>query len=567
MERHICVWHKENYDERDEVGELIIDGSLIEFYSRFYGEVFPSTYIGWDGEHRYKIFVNGSARYSERKTLDNVESHRVLYVLMQNFQFSKGMKIDSIQGFSFEIPELVKWLGIKTVSFASTDQGSLGAMELHMDPIIPKKENPHIEIGLESRSFDTSIRGDDSVALTIKNIPRIYIHYNEKKTVDTVINDIECLMQFFGLLIGTVSTVDDIRLSIEGQDLKSWLYLNQDFSYNIRTKIVIEKPRTYYYVLAEKIDTYYESWRNFYFDATYELLRRIYFAANGRKEMFAEEIFVEYMRFLDGYHTRICGDEETKSKIKESLKNATNRIKTLLFNEEGKALFEEAMIAADPDWKCNSAHIKEIAGWIAAGYLGKTQLSYRLQELDNKFLSIISKNAIGIEKNTRNFAKHENKTDEELKQIYFKELGDTRNFYSHYKLDKSGVLELQQICSSIDVLKATIISILFSHMGMEMDLIRKIMEFDSELHWQTMCLREEGERPFNPPNNLENIQGKKQKLPIRRRSRRKRTRCYRNAKRRNNRQIIDKSKIVKNRIDSSLPRRQGIGLHRYIIVR
>ena len=273
------------------------------------------------------------------------------------------------------------------------------------------------------------------------------------------------------------------------------------------------------------------------------------------------------MRFLDGYHTRICGDEETKSKIKESLKNATNRIKTLLFNEEGKALFEEAMIAADPDWKCNSAHIKEIAGWIAAGYLGKTQLSYRLQELDNKFLSIISKNAIGIEKNTRNFAKHENKTDEELKQIYFKELGDTRNFYSHYKLDKSGVLELQQICSSIDVLKATIISILFSHMGMEMDLIRKIMEFDSELHWQTMCLREEGERPFNPPNNLENIQGKKQKLPIRRRSRRKRTRCYRNAKRRNNRQIIDKSKIVKNRIDSSLPRRQGIGLHRYIIVR
>ena len=144
MERHICVWHKENYDERDEVGELIIDGSLIEFYSRFYGEVFPSTYIGWDGEHRYKIFVNGSARYSERKTLDNVESHRVLYVLMQNFQFSKGMKIDSIQGFSFEIPELVKWLGIKTVSFASTDQGSLGAMELHMDPIILKKENPHI---------------------------------------------------------------------------------------------------------------------------------------------------------------------------------------------------------------------------------------------------------------------------------------------------------------------------------------------------------------------------------------------------------------------------------------
>ena len=77
------------------------------------------------------------------------------------------------------------------------------------------------------------------------------------------------------------------------------------------------------------------------------MLRRIYLAANGRKELFAEEIFVEYMRFLDGYHTHICG-------------------------------FEETMIKADPDWKCNSSHIKEIASWIAAGYLGKTQLSYRL---------------------------------------------------------------------------------------------------------------------------------------------------------------------------------------------
>lgn len=180
---------------------------------------------------------------------------------------------------------------------------------------------------------------------------------------------------------------------------------------------------------------------------TYELLRRIYFAANGRKELFAEEIFVEYMRFLDGYHTRICGDEETKNKIKESLKESTNTIKGLLFNEKGKALFEEAMIKADPDWKCNSSHIKEIAGWIAAGYLGKTQLSYRLLELD-----------------------------------------------------KSGVLEMQQIFISINVLKSTIIAILFSHMGMDKELIRRIMGFDNELHWQTMCLREKDERPFMHPS-------------------------------------------------------------------
>lgn len=289
-----------------------------------------------------------------------------------------------------------------------------------MSPIVLKEENPHIEIRLESKTFNTSIRMNDSVELTIKNVPRIYIDYNTVTDVETVVADIECLMQFFGLLIGAVSTVDDIRLSVEGQDLKSWLYINRDFSYNLRTQDIFDKPRTYYYVLAEKLETYYESWRKFFNDDTYELLRRIYFASNGRKELFAEEIFIEYMRFIDGYHTRICGDEETKRKIEDALKDSTNRIKELLFNSEGKALFEEAMLKADPNWKCNSSHIKEIAGWIAAGYLAKKQLSYRIQELDKMFFSIISNNAAGVEKNTRNLVKYENKNDEELVQLYFK---------------------------------------------------------------------------------------------------------------------------------------------------
>lgn len=503
MERHICAWHKENSDKPDEVGELIIDGNLIEFYSRFHGEVFPSTYTGVDGERGYKVFVNGSAKYSERKSLEYSSSHRVFYVLMQNYQFSKGMDISGIKEFSFEIPELIKWIGTKTVDFAESDLGTLGAVELDMEPIVLKQEDPHIEIRLESKSFNSSICGDDSVTLIIKNVPRIVVNYGEGKSVETVVEDINCLMQFFGLLIGTVSTVEDIRLSVEGQDLKSWLYINRDFSYNLRTHDIFDRPRTYYYALSENIENYYESWRGFYYDETYELLRRIYFAANGHKELFAEEIFVEYMRFLDGYHTRICGDEESKRKIKESLKESTDKIKELLFNDEGKALFEETMVKVDPDWKCNSTHIKEIAGWIAAGYLGKTQLSYRLQELDKMFYSIIALNAVDVEKNTRNSQRYENKTNEELVQNYFKELGDTRNFYSHYKLDKSGVLEIQQICTSITVLKSTIIAILLSHMGIDKELIRKIIEFDNELHWQTMCLIKEGETPFLHPSQIE----------------------------------------------------------------
>ena len=87
-------------------------------------------------------------------------------------------------------------------------------------------------------------------------------------------------------------------------------------------------------------------------------------------------------------------------------------------------------------------------------------------------------------------------------ELYFKELGDTRNYYSHYKLDKSGVLEIGQILTSINVLKATIISILFSHMGMEQDLTRRILEFDEEVSFETKFLRKEYDRPFEHPSRV-----------------------------------------------------------------
>lgn len=55
---------------------------------------------------------------------------------------------------------------------------------------------------------------------------------------------------------------------------------------------------------------------------------------------------------------------------------------------------------------------------------------------------------------------------------------------------------------TINVLKATIISIFMRHMGLDIDLIRKILQFDSELNFQTMCLRRDGEYPFAHPSEL-----------------------------------------------------------------
>ena len=62
MERHIGTWHKENDSSKSEVGELLIDGNHLEFYRRFHGLVFPETFIGEDGQFRYKVFVKDLIR-------------------------------------------------------------------------------------------------------------------------------------------------------------------------------------------------------------------------------------------------------------------------------------------------------------------------------------------------------------------------------------------------------------------------------------------------------------------------------------------------------------------------
>lgn len=204
------------------------------------------------------------------------------------------------------------------------------------------------------------------------------------------------------------------------------------------------------------------------------------------------------MRFLDGYHTRISGDAETEKALKTALTDAKKVIKTCIFTEDNRPIFEEAIQKVLPDWKYNSKNVGDISEWIASGYLGRKDLSHRLKELDNSFYSIISNNALEIKRLSRTSPTSEEIEKDKIIEQYYKELGDTRNYYSHYKKDKSGVLNFTQLSDSIKVLKATIISILLSHIELG-DIGRKMIAFDSELNSQTMFLRQEGEKPFLRP--------------------------------------------------------------------
>lgn len=499
MERHIGTWHKESDPTNSEVGELLIDGNHIEFYSRFHGTVFPETFIGEDGHYGYKVFVNGSAKPGQNRVVENTVSHRVFYVLMQNFGFSKGTDISGIKEFSFTIPELVNWIGINTVFYCSTDQEEPAAGEYHFHPICIKECDPNVGLYFESKTFESILTMEDATTITIKKEPRIRVIYEQPSDISRVLSDIECITQFLGLLIGKISDVNDIRLTVEGQEAKSWLFINRDFSYNLMTQDIFDRPRTYHYVIDENLSNYFLNWYNFFNDEQYALLRRIYFSVNDRQDIFAEEVFVEYIRVLDGYHTRKYGDAETEQRLKEALKQASKVIKDKLFTEDGKPIFEEAIQSVIPDWKYNSSNVGSISSWIAAGYLSRKALSHRLKELDKAHFGIIEHNALSIEKSPHDRSEIEGMSDDKLIELYYKELGDTRNYYSHYKQDKTGVLSISQMIESINVLKATIISVFLSHIGIDEDTARRMLEFDNELNFQTMFLREPEDRPFLTP--------------------------------------------------------------------
>lgn len=166
-------------------------------------------------------------------------------------------------------------------------------------------------------------------------------------------------MQFLGLMIGRVSDVLDIRLEIQNQDSKSWLFINEDFSYNLRTITATDRFRIMLKMVEQNIQKYFETWYDFYNNSRFELIRRMYFDSNKRKDIYAQDILVQYVRILDGYHLRIADDENISSCLEKDIKN-------MIFSDERKQLFSP--IFEKGGWDFNSRHANSVVSWTASGF-------------------------------------------------------------------------------------------------------------------------------------------------------------------------------------------------------
>ena len=485
VERIICQWTCP--DNRTHIGELVLDHNHIEFYSRNNQNI-GNVFISNDADFQYKVVTYGVGKRGENKTLSSSNNYHVQYVLKQNSHHNTGHQIANIKGFSFVIPELTKWQNIKSVEWFEDRKGKRCAREIDMEEIVLIQKQLKVSLVFESSSLLESIMLNNLNELVIKNQPRIYVNYLESVDVGRVHEDINTIMQFWGLLVGRATNADDIRLEFSDTEIRGWLYINQDFSYNLNAFETIPQLRTSQETFQEgQIGSLFENWYNFCSDEKFSYVRNMYFGINRRDDHFLEEYFVEYVRILEGYHLRISNDEERAEKLKEALRKIQQQLKAVIFSGETKELIINTLREVVPEWTFNSAHASELSSWIASGFLGRISLADRLKHLDQMFFGIISKNS--------NIIREENKDslDESDVKNFFEAIVCTRNYFAHYKNDRRSVLSFYQIINTNNVLKALIIMIFFSHMKLDLDTIRKILCWDTELNFQTMCLRLEGE--------------------------------------------------------------------------
>ena len=87
-------------------------------------------------------------------------------------------------------------------------------------------------------------------------------------------------------------------------------------------------------------------------------------------------------------------------------------------------------------------------------------------------------------------------------KAFYRYIVGTRNYYAHYKRDRVNVLEPIQLNDTIRVLKALLLMIFYSAMGMDKEITRKL-SFGIQLHFQTQDLRKAGETSDDILYNIE----------------------------------------------------------------
>lgn len=299
----ICAWNRLP-TENDYVGELIISGNSIDFLCRDRSHTLPAIYIGNDSAHSYAVVSQG-LKYrpvTTNHSLAHASAYSVKYVLSSAGSISPDdINENSLTGISFTFPELPDWFVDKyAVKLCQTKDGRAAACEVDTPTLLLHEKAPVIELSFASETLCESISKDCRTEAAVKRWPRIFISYEHQTSIHSALNDVRALMQFWGLIIGHVSSVSSIEVSLSSGDYA--LYINDDLSYNDYEFRIPYATVTAYEADGLHILDMFSKWYSFFCDDKFTLIRELFFYINSHREYFAEDLFLSYARILESYH-------------------------------------------------------------------------------------------------------------------------------------------------------------------------------------------------------------------------------------------------------------------------
>jgi hypothetical protein len=298
-------WSKGDSIKGDgDVGQLSVDKNSISFHIDGSGDVFARNFVGSGDMHYYKVFT-----YGQGKSDSIGYFYRVSKVFLYNgsdYTDYTGEYIEGIKSFSFEIPELSDWLMIPSVEVGALEDGTAIIHELLTPTIILREANPKIYLKYEIKDLINGI--NDRNEMSLKKMPRVYVEFSEPTNDIAISSNIEIIMRFFALLIGRISTADDIRLTLHKKDMRMWLYLNYDFSVNTNINAYWMRYRTKGEDIHGILKSWFNKWYSFSLDQSFKFLQDAYFHTCSKRMLSIEDTFLTYCRFLEGYDLRVSKD-------------------------------------------------------------------------------------------------------------------------------------------------------------------------------------------------------------------------------------------------------------------
>lgn len=90
--------------------------------------------------------------------------------------------------------------------------------------------------------------------------PQILIQYEDDTNLETVVNEISTIIQFFCVMIGNITGIDDIYLFYGDEKKPDKIYFNKDFSYNTKDCTPTYQHPTTFEDVSESLTKYFSNW-------------------------------------------------------------------------------------------------------------------------------------------------------------------------------------------------------------------------------------------------------------------------------------------------------------------